>query len=489
MAQALRLGEPMETQGFINTTKFSVLAVDDDETFLVYLREALAADYEVSSAINASTAMAALKARDFDCVLLDMKLPEIDGFQLLKVLRGLKSHIPVVMLTGDNTPAKIVRAIKEGATDYVVKEPGELVAEIKFRIGKAIEQRTLASKAHLLEKKIHQESRLRYEIIGHSTPTLKLKSQIYQMKGHHTPVLVLGESGTGKELVARALNTQEIEGAARPFVCVNCAAIPENLAESELFGHMKGSFTGAHQNQEGKFLAANGGDIFLDEIGDLPLAVQAKLLRVLQEKEVVRVGSNTPVKVNVRVIAATHKNLNEAVAQGKFREDLYYRLAVMTFYTPALRERREDIPFLIEHFLKEMGSALKISADAAQVLKDHKWPGNIRALKNCIERALIMAQVEGSSKISLNHIVLDNTLAETAQNKRSVPRDLLPNNETEVTSEGMKNYNSWAEKTFFEAAYEVTGKNKTKLAEKLSVSRDFIHRKLKTLGVGTEGEA
>ena len=468
----------------------SILAVDDDESFLTYLAQALADEYDVTTVANASGAMSALKDRDFDCVLLDVKLPEIDGFQLLKVMRGLKPYLPVVMLTGDKTPAKIVKAVKDGASDYVVKEPGDLAAEIKFRIGKAIEQRSLATKAHLMERKLTEESRLRYEIIGHSTPTLKLKGLISQMKGHHTPVLILGESGTGKELVARALNTQEIGGVARPLVCVNCAAIPENLAESELFGHVKGAFTGAHQNQDGKFFAAHGGDIFLDEIGDLPLAVQAKLLRILQEKEVVRVGSNTPVKINIRVIAATHKNLNEAVAQGKFREDLYYRLAVMTLYAPALRERTEDIPDLVEHFLKEMGSALKVSSEAMDLLKIHKWPGNIRALKNCIERALILAQVEGVSKINPAHIVLDNTLAQSAdKDRRLVPKDLLPEIAEEVCAEGLKNYNSWAEKTFFEAAYEVTGKNKTRLAEKLSVSRDFIHRKLKFLGVGAEGEA
>ncbi len=467
----------------------SILAVDDDESFLAYLAQALRSDYEVVTATGASGAMGELNVRDFDCVLLDMKLPEIDGLQLLKVLRGLRPHIPVVMLTGDKTPAKIVKAIKDGATDYVVKEPGELEAEIKFRIAKAIEQRSLLTKTQLLEKKINEESRRRYEIVGDSVQTLKLKTGISQLKGHQTPVLILGESGTGKELVARALNAQEIDGAARPLICVNCAAIPENLAESELFGHKKGAFTGAHQNQDGKFVAAHGGDIFLDEIGDLPLAVQAKLLRVLQEKEVVRVGSNTPIKVNVRVIAATHKNLGDAVAQGKFREDLYYRLAVMTLFTPALRGRREDIPHLVSHFLLEMGSALKLSAPAIALLQEHKWPGNIRALKNCIERALILAQVEGSSKIEPKHILLDNTITDSnAQGKLTIPKELLPDIADEITPDALENYSSWAEKTFFETAYAAVSQNKTKLAEKLGVSRDFIHRKFKALGIGPEGE-
>lgn len=468
----------------ISTTKFKLLSVDDDIGFSKNLLLALANEFDVSLASNASEALATLKAYDFDCVLLDMNLPEIDGLRLLKMLRGLKPTLPVIMLTGDKTPEKIVKAIKEGASDYVIKEPKDLELELKFKITKAIEQQGLISRANQLEKKVTAESQ-KYEIKGFSTQVLTLKEEIAKLKGRPVPVMITGESGTGKELVARALNLQEAGGISRPLVTVNCSAIPEALAESELFGHVKGAFTGAHAQQDGKFIAANGGDIFLDEIGDLSISVQAKLLRVLQEREVVRVGSNTPVKINVRVIAATHKNLKDLIAQGKFREDLYYRLVVVTLRTPALRERKEDIPVLAEYFLKDIAPQFTVGRDAEVPLKAHEWPGNIRALKNCIERAAIMALSEGGNRIEKRHIILDSASnISSDETHLKVPEDLLPETQEEVNAERLAEFTKWSEKIFFTKSYEVMSKNKSKLAERLSLSRDYVHRKLKSLGIG-----
>lgn len=464
---------------------FEILAVDDDVEFLKQLTAVLSHDFAMSVAENASEALAALKDRDFDCVLLDMNLPEIDGLRILKMLRGLKPLMPVIMLTGDKTPQKIVQAIQGGAADYVIKEPKDIELEIKFKISRAIEQQGLVSRAGQLEKKVSAEAQ-KYEIRGFSTQALELKENIAQLKGRSVPVMITGESGTGKELVARSLNLQESGGLSRPFITVNCSAIPENLAESELFGHVKGAFTGAHQQQDGKFIAANGGDIFLDEIGDLSLPIQAKLLRVLQEREVMRVGSNSPVKINVRVIAATHKNLKDLIAQGKFREDLYYRLVVVTIKAPALRERKDDIPILVEYFLKEIAPKLTANKEAMAVFVGHDWPGNIRALKNCVDRAAIFALAENALHVERKHVILDAITSVDLDEGQAfhAPVDLLPETQEDVCPERLSEFTKWSEEIFFAKSFEIMNGNKSKLAERLSLSRDYVHRKLKSLGIG-----
>ena len=249
----------------------------------------------------------------------------------------------------------------------------------------------------------------RYEIVGHSPAILKLKSDILKLKGHPASVLITGESGVGKEMVAGSLSLQESDGLSRPFVAVNCAAISENLVESELFGHEKGAFTGAINKSKGKFLAAHGGDIFLDEIGEMPLAAQAKLLRVLQERVITPVGSTESIPMEVRVIAATNKDLKAEIQAGRFREDLYYRLSVVRFEVPPLRERREDIPALAEHFLKQFGAdKMRLTDEAVHKLQAHSWRGNIRALRNCLERAWILARGEDHPVIDRDDIQFDD---------------------------------------------------------------------------------
>lgn len=474
------------------SNKLSLLAVDDDVAFLKQIGSLLGSLYSLKLAGNASEAMAALKVQDFDGIILDMDMPEVSGLQLLKILRGLKAHIPVLMLTGNRSASSIVTAIKEGAFDYVIKDPSDMATELEFRVSRMLAQKALnlrAGKLEKLEKKIADEKSRKYEIVGHSAQTLKLGTLINQLKGYQTPVLILGESGTGKELIARALNAQESETHDRPFIAVNCGAIPENLIESELFGHEKGAFTGAIQRKDGKFLAAQGGDIFLDEIADLPLSAQAKLLRVLQEKEVTRVGSNDVIPINVRIIAATHKDLKQAVVSGAFREDLYYRLAVMSLVSPALRERREDIRLLVEHFLGDLRTSLKMTADAFSVLEKHDWPGNIRALKNCVERATILTQVDGVPRIEARHIQLDSMLRPKEKvNELVVPADLLPQTLEDVTKARSIEITHWAESIFYSKAFALVGENKSRLAEKLDFSRDYIHRKLKETGVTEEAD-
>lgn len=469
--------------------KPSLLAIDDDQEFLVEVEKRLRDRYNVHGVATASAAMATLKDRDFDGILLDMDMPEVGGLQLLKILRGLKAHLPVLMLTGNRTTTRIVTAIKEGAFDYVVKDIDDGKEELCFRIDRMISQNSLAQKAkrlEKLEKEVADEKARKYQIVGTSDATLQLHAFIHQLKGHQTSVLISGESGTGKELIARALNLQDTGRTQRPFIAVNCGAIQDNLIESELFGHEKGAFTGAQGRKDGRFIAANGGDIFLDEIAELSPSAQAKLLRVLQEREVCRVGSNDAVKVNVRVIAASHRDLRQAVIDGHFREDLYYRLAVVKIESPPLRKRKEDIGLLTEHFLQDLGTSLRLAPAALRVLNEHEWPGNIRALKNCIERAIILAQVDNWYRIEDRHIQLDSIVTNkpVAAGAVQIPQEFLPATIEDVKPDRLTALLDWVESEFYGRAYELVGRNKSRLAERMDRSRDMIHRKLKDFGIG-----
>jgi DNA-binding NtrC family response regulator len=390
------------------------------------------------------------------------------------------------MLTGNTDLRSIVGAMKAGASEYVVKGSADLEVELKFRLHQAIEKQGLQVENQKLEKKLSEQMR-RYEIVGHSPAILKLKSDILKLKGHPASVLITGESGVGKEMVAGSLSLQESNGLSRPFVAVNCAAISENLVESELFGHEKGAFTGAINKSKGKFLAAHRGDLFLDEIGDMPLAAQAKLLRALQERVITPVGSTESIPIDVRVIAATNKDLKAEIQAGRFREDLYYRLSVVRFEVPPLRERREDIPALAEHFLKQLGAnKIRLSDEAVLKLQSHSWRGNIRVLRNCLERAWILTRGEDRTVIDRDEIQFDDISAPNSS-LSGVPSDLLPQSEPELSADKYERFTIWSENVFFKAAYVAAGTNKTRLAERLGLSRDFIHRKLKTLKIGQEG--
>ncbi|TSA09001.1 MAG: sigma-54-dependent Fis family transcriptional regulator [Deltaproteobacteria bacterium] len=371
----------------------SILIVDDEKNYLVVLKELLSEEnYEVITAENALQALEIFKESDLDLVLTDMRMPKIDGIELLESIRSINNEIPVIIMTAYATVEKAVKAMKKGAFDYVTKPFQN--EELKITVRKAIDLYKLKRENLNLR---HEVSR-KYQfgnIIGKSPVMLKLYEMIEKVAGTKATVLITGETGTGKELVAKAVhyNSPRKNNA---FVSVNCAAIPETLLESELFGHEKGSFTGAIAMRKGRFELADGGTIFLDEIAEMPTALQAKLLRALQEMEFERVGGTKTLKIDVRVIAASNKDLKKEVEAGTLREDLYYRLNVMHLRLPPLRERPDDIPLLAAHFLQkysqELGKGgLEISPAVMRGLYTRSWPGNVRELEHVIERAVILA--------------------------------------------------------------------------------------------------
>ncbi|MEW5949537.1 MAG: sigma-54 dependent transcriptional regulator [Thermodesulfobacteriota bacterium] len=371
----------------------SILIVDDEKNYLIVLKELLSEEnYEVVTAENAPQALEIFKESDFDLVLTDMKMPNMDGIELLENIRSVNSEIPVIVMTAYATVEKAVKAMKKGAFDYVTKPFQN--EELKITVRKAIDLYKLKRENLNLR---HEVSR-KYQfgnIIGKSPAMLKLYEMIEKVADTKATVLITGETGTGKELVAKAVhyNSPRKNNA---FVSVNCAAIPETLLESELFGHEKGSFTGATAMRKGRFELADGGTIFLDEIAEMPTALQAKLLRALQEMEFERVGGTKTLKIDVRVIAASNRDLKKEAEAGAMREDLYYRLNVVHLRLPPLRERPDDIPLLTAHFLQkysqELGKGgLEISPAAMRGLYTRSWPGNVRELEHVIERAVILA--------------------------------------------------------------------------------------------------
>ena len=389
------------------------------------------------------------------------------------------------MLTGFADMKMAIRAIKSGAFDYVVKGTPDFEEELPARIHKAKRHIGLLDRTYKLEQRVSEQAQ-KVRLLGDAPAMLKLRSQVLALKGREATVVITGESGTGKEVVARNLSYQD--GLQRPFVAVNCGAIPENLVESELFGHEKGAFTGATQRKVGLVTQAHGGDLFLDEVGELPLSMQVKLLRVLQERVLTPLGSTSPSPFRSAWIAATNRDLAQMVREGSFREDLYYRLSVMTIQVPALREHPEDIPALAAYFLGEFGApSVKISPEAMNLLKKYRWPGNIRALKNCIERASIALNDTGTLTLRPEHIHLDDTRAEKGSSV-AVPLRLLPKTNEDLSKQSFQAFTQWAEQLYFDHAFSAAQKNKSRLAEKLNLSRDFMHRKLKSLGIGVASE-
>lgn len=349
--------------------------------------------YYVDSVANGKLALKKLEENSYDIALVDYKMPEMDGLTTLKEIKRQYPDLPVVMMTAYGTIETAVSCMKEGAVDYLTK-PIQL-EELLLIFNKVLERSNLIRENR--ELRIRLKERYAFGNIIYVSPKMEeVMSLVARVSNSHTTVLIRGESGTGKELIANAIHFSSPRSE-KPFIKVNCSAIPETLLESELFGHEKGAFTGATQKRIGRFEEANGGTIFLDEIGDLSPTTQVKLLRILQEKEFQRLGSNTSLKVDVRVIAATHRNLEELMRKGLFREDLYYRLNVISIHIPPLRERKEDIPVLIDHFLKKYSKenqkpVYDISKEAREVLLRHSYPGNVRELENIIERAVVLCR-------------------------------------------------------------------------------------------------
>jgi len=373
-----------------------VLVVDDDAGVRTVLMRILAGDgYHVTEASDAFQALDRLDTEPADALLLDIKMPGMDGLGLLDNLRQRGLDIPVVVLTGHGDQFTARECLEAGAAAYLTKPPDR--ADLLIAVRGAVAQGRLARQRSEVPEPP--------PLLGESFSIRRLREEIARVAPSRATVLILGESGTGKELVARRLHHLS-ERAREPFIRVNCAAIPEELIESELFGHEKGSFTGAHKRQTGKFVQANGGTVFLDEVGDMSLKTQAKVLRVLQDGEVEPVGANEPFRVDVRVIAATNKDIVAEVEADRFREDLYYRLAVVVLRTPPLREHQQDIPLLVEHlsvhFCQEYSRrAKRWSERALQQLQRHSWPGNVRELKNVIERAVIMELEDAIEQVDL----------------------------------------------------------------------------------------
>jgi len=370
----------------------TVLLVDDDQSFRRVIEYQLHEDgYRVLTAANISSALQHFKAETVDVVMTDVRMSGGDGMELLARLKTMQPDLPVVMLTAHGTIGSAVEAMKSGAFDYLTKPFTR--DQLRLALDKTLDVVALKRENRQLREVLAERfsfdsmiagSRAMHSVIG-------IASRVAQTE---TTVLLEGESGTGKELLARAIHVHS-RRKDRPIVIVNCAAIPENLLESELFGHRRGSFTGAVADKQGKFEAADTGTIFLDEIGDLPLAMQTKLLRVLQNREVDKVGYARPLRIDIRVVAATNRNLEKMLADGSFRDDLYYRLAVVAIRMPPLRERTDDIPLLVEHFLDKHGARLgrrppAVDPDVYSIFNRYSWPGNIRELENVIERALVL---------------------------------------------------------------------------------------------------
>lgn len=375
-----------------------ILIVDDERSIRRALREIFEFEkYEVLEAENGKDGLDKIKANSFDLVFCDIKMPEMDGMELLEAIQKLKIDTPIIMISGHGNIETAVEAIKKGAFDFIEK-PLDLNRIL-------VTLRNASDRVQLVEEKAVLKSTVRKfkgsSIIGESEGILKIKEMIEKVAPSEARVLITGGNGAGKELVARALHDNSAR-AKKQFIEVNCAAIPSELIESELFGHMKGAFTSAIKDKKGKFELASGGTLFLDEIGDMSASAQAKVLRALQENVIQRVGGERDISVDCRIIAATNKNLREEIEAGRFREDLYHRLAVIPMHVPSLNERKDDIPMLADHFLtmvcSEQGIARKsFTKDALNELKNINWTGNIRELRNVIERLVILGGQEISS--------------------------------------------------------------------------------------------
>ncbi len=365
-----------------------ILLIDDDESLSKVLSFQLRQmEMDVTTAPDGKTGLKLFNDTTYDIIITDLQLPDISGMELLEEIRRLDKNVIVIIITAFGTVDNAIEAVKKGADDYLTKPFGK--ETLRFVIEKALRLRELQQENVQLKSELYQK----YDfgnIIGKSAAMQDVLKLVGQVAESDATVLIRGESGTGKELIARALHYNSLRKN-KPMITVNCPSIPENLIESELFGHVKGAFTGALRDRKGKFELAEGSTIFLDEIGDLKLDLQARLLRVLQEKEIERVGDSKPIRVDARVVAATNKNLEAMVETGEFREDLYYRLNVVTIVIPPLRDRKEDIPFLVDFFIQKYshGRQIQLKDDALALLLEHDWPGNVRELENAIERAIV----------------------------------------------------------------------------------------------------
>src|SRR3990167_2980849 len=404
----------------------SILVIDDEESIRWVFKKGLEKrDYTIHTAENGKNALSLLSKNKYLIVFLDIFLPDENGLKLLENIKKQEKEITVAIMTAQGTMKNAIEAMQKGAFDYVTK-PFDM-EEIYLLIDKVENLKNLERRVHTLE----EELKTKYdvgEIVGKSQKMQKVFKTIGKAASSDLTVLITGESGTGKELVARALHKAS-NRANGPFVAVNCAAIPRELLESELFGYEKGAFTGATESRAGKFEQADGGTIFLDEIGDMDISLQAKILRVIQEREFYKVGGKTLIRVDVRIIAATNQDLESAVKEKRFREDLYHRINVITIHLPSLRERHEDIPLLADYFLKRFSNELVsnvkyITDDAVRILKNYEWKGNVRELENVIKRAIVMS---GGDSITPEHLPISQSAKRTPVSMHNIIIDRVKN--------------------------------------------------------------
>ncbi len=458
----------------MSKSKFKILAIEDNETIRDgIVRVANKLGHEAVAKIDAESALSL--PEHFDILITDYKLPGMDGMALIPAIKQKQPDIEILMITAFGTIELAVEAMQKGATDFIAKpfSPEELsmkINKLAQRVREKAELTRLAEENDYLREQVDVEFNYG-DIVGSSSPMQKVYKIIDKVARGDSSVIIYGESGTGKELVARAIHKASTRKD-KPFIRVNCGALAEGVLESELFGHERGAFTGALKRKKGRFELANNGNIFLDEIGDIPLATQVKMLRVLQEKEFERVGGEETFTVDIRVIAATNKNLKEEIQKGNFREDLFYRLHVIPVYLPPLRERKEDIPSLTDHFIKKLSHELKIpnlkiTAKAKQQLVEYNWPGNIREFENAVERAAVLCE---QSQIEASDLpFLTNTKTDSMQ----LPDEISDLNHALGT----------VEKQLIERAMEKTRGVKTEAARMLGVKTSALYYKLEKYGL------
>jgi len=457
------------------TENSKILVVDDDNAHRSMLRTLVGGwGYEIDDADDGAVAIEKIKKRSYDLVLMDVRMVNVSGLEALEKIKSYNPAIPIIIMTAYSSVETAVAALKKGAHDYLTK-PLDF-DKLRITIERSMEHTRLKEENRLLKQSLGQHFDRR-NIIGQSPAMISLLETVAQVAPSEATVLITGDSGTGKELIAGAIhfNSHRKDG---PFIKLNCAAITETLLESELFGHEKGAFTGAERRKEGRFFQAHGGSLFLDEVSEMSLTMQVKLLRVLQEREFTRVGGESTIQVDVRMMAATNKNLPELIRQGEFREDLYYRLNVVGLEIPPLKKRREDIPLLAQHFLEIFAARNKkeikgYTPRAMDHLVRYDWPGNVRELMNAVERAVVLSQADFLSEKDFT-IIRGSEVNHSDSGPDMAVGSMVLDGATPLEE---------VEKTTILNTLEASGGNKSEAARRLGITRKTLHKKLKAYGV------